>query len=182
MSELSEIRERFVILLLGVEDNPIPTKWHVQKEIFIFSKIHPKIQDLFHFVKHYEGPYSQLLQEAIVEPMHYENAYEFTSNNALGLLPLGKNIFQDFKMQYGNLESFIQTVNSLRLIRTIYDKLSKNELLLLMYITYPEFIEYSGVYDDLVKNDENRRVISNNLLNKGLITKDRFEELINYVS
>jgi len=181
MSELSEIRERFVILLLGVEDNPIPTKWHVQKEIFMFSKIHPKIQDLFHFAKHYEGPYSQLLQEAVIEPIHYERAYQFNYNNALILLPFGKDIFNNFKSEYRHLDSFIQTINSLKLIRTIYDKLSKKELLLLMYVTYPEFIEYSDIYNDLVNNNENRKSIANSLLEKGLITKNRFIELINYV-
>ena len=32
-------RERYLVLLLGVENNPVPSHWHVQKELFILSKI-----------------------------------------------------------------------------------------------------------------------------------------------
>ena len=177
MSEPSEIREQFVILLLGVTDRPVPTIRHVQKELFILSKIQPKIQELFQFEKHYEGPYSPLLQEAVREPLHYDRAYQVSSNDALILLPKGRTIFDDLMQQYDNASNFKQIMDSLRLIRTIYDKLSKEELLFLIYVTYPEFIEFSNVYDNLVKNELKRQQILSNLLRKGLITKDRYEEL-----
>ena len=31
-----EVIERYIILLLGVKNNPIPTTTHLQKEIFLF--------------------------------------------------------------------------------------------------------------------------------------------------
>lgn len=182
MSELSEIREQFVILLLGAMERPVPTIWHVQKEIFILSKIQPKIQDLFQFVKHYEGPYSQLLQESVKEPIHYDRAYEFNSSDALILLSEGRDIFNRIKVENEKLESFARIINSLKLIRTIYDKLSKDELLLLIYVTYPSYIEFSNIYDDLVRNDDKRKRIASNLLLKGLITNSRYEELVQNVS
>jgi len=178
MSELSEIREQFVILLLGSTDEPIPTIRHVQKEIFILSKIQPKIQNLFQFEKHYEGPYSQLLQESVRDPRHYDRAYHVTSRDSLILLPNGQTIYDNLVQQTKDDRYFLSLINSLRLIRTIYDKLSKDELLFLIYDTYPEFIEFSNVYDNLVKNVERRNKIITNLRRKGLITKDRFEELI----
>jgi len=182
MSELSEIREQFVILLLEALERPVPTIWHVQKEIFIFSKIQPKIQNLFQFVKHYEGPYSQLLQESVKEPIYYDRAYEFNSSDALILLPEGRKIFNRIRAENDKTESFTRTMDSLKLIRTVYDKLSKDELLLLIYMTYPTYIEFSNKYDDLVRNEDKRKRLALNLLLKGLITNPRYEELIQNVS
>lgn len=178
MSEMSEIREQFIILLLGVNDRPVPTIRHVHKEIFILSQIQPKIQDLFQFEQHYEGPYSPLLQESVREPLHYDNAYQIISGDTLILLPKGRIIFNELKQQSETVRNFNQLLESLKLIRTIYDKLSREELLFLIYITYPEFIEFSNVYYDLVKNERKRHNIISNLQKKGLITKAKFEELI----
>lgn len=176
---MSEIREKYIILLLGALESPIPTIWHVQKEFFILSKIQPKFQDLFHFVKHYEGPYSQLLQESVKEPVFYIRPYEFDSNDAFYLTDRGKVILDSIRHEYARDDRFVHLDNTLKIIRSIYDRLSKNELLFLIYVTYPEYTELSIKYDSLVKNVKNRKTITSSLLEKGLITKDRYEELIN---
>ena len=56
-----KIVEEYVVSLLGAEDKPVPTVWHLQKEFFILTKMNPKAQQLFNFVKHYEGPFSQVV-------------------------------------------------------------------------------------------------------------------------
>ena len=114
--------------------------------------------------------------------MHYDRAYELNSSGALVILPKGKNIFSNIQRENEGITGFTQLMNSLRLIRSIYDKLSKDELLLLIYATYPTFIEYSNVHDNLVKNEQKRKLLASSLLQKGFITKDRYEELIEYGS
>jgi uncharacterized protein YwgA len=70
-----KIVEEYIVSLLGIEEKSCPTDWHLQKEIFIFTKMNPKAKQLFNFVRHYEGPYSQILQESVKEPMFYEDAF-----------------------------------------------------------------------------------------------------------
>lgn len=177
MSEMLKIVEEYVVSLLGVEDRAVPTIWHLQKEFFILTKMHPKAQRLFNFVKHYEGPYSQVLQDSVKEPMYYEEAFVSRGNSEIYLTNEGRKTFCELKGKYSDDEKFAQILNSLKLIRDIYDKLSKEELLFLIYVTYPEFVEFSNAYDKIVKNVERRNQLSQNLLKKGLITQGRYEEL-----
>lgn len=172
-----KIVEEYIVSLLGVEDRAVPTIWHLQKEFFILTKMHPKAQRLFNFVKHYEGPYSQVLQDSVKEPMYYEDAFVSRGNGEIYTTVQGRKTFEDIKEKYATDEKFIQVLRSLKLIRDIYEKLSKEELLFLIYVTYPEFVELSSVYDRLVKNRERRNQLSQSLLKKGLITKGRYEEL-----
>lgn len=173
-----KIVEEYIVSLLGIDEKSVPTIWHLQKEFFIFTKIRPKAQQLFNFVKHYEGPYSQVLQDSVRDPMYYEDAFITKGNGEIYLTNQGKKIFRDIKEKYANDEKFIHILHSLKLIRDIYEKLTKEELLFLIYITYPEYIEFSSIYDRLIKDKEKRNQLSENLLKKGLITMDRYEELI----
>jgi len=175
-----KVVEEYVVSLLGVADNPLPSIWHLQKEFFILTKINPKAQQLFNFVKHYEGPYSDVLQESYREPICYEDAFDTNRNGEIILTEQGKKTFDEIKREHYGNPKFDQLLRSLKLIREIYDKLSKEELLFIMYLTYPEFIEYSNIYERLVKNEQRRKRICDSLLKKGLITSDRYEELISF--
>jgi len=177
MSEMLKIVEEYIISLLGVENRAVPTIWHLQKEFFVLTKMHPKAQRLFNFVKHYEGPYSQVLQDSVKEPMYYEDAFISRGNSEIYITVQGRKTFESIKEKYATDEKFIQVLSSLKLIRDIYEKLSKEELLFLIYVTYPEFVEFSSIYDRLVKNRKRRNQLSQSLLKKGLITEGRYEEL-----
>ena len=65
----------------------------------------------------------------------------------------------------------------MKLVREMYDKLSRDELLFLIYITYPEFREKSKVSEKLLAPREKKRLASA-LLKKGIITKKRYEEIV----
>lgn len=173
-----KVVEEYIVSLLAVEDKPLPTIWHLQKEFFILTKVNPKAQELFNFVRHYEGPYSEVLQESYREPLCYENAFDTNNKGEIILTEQGKEIFHEIKSKYANNSKFNNLLQSLKLIREIYDKLSKDELLFLMYLTYPRFIDRSNIYERLVKNEQKRTQILASLLKKGLITLDRYEELI----
>ena len=75
--------------------------------------------------------------------------------------------------------SFQIFLSSLKLIRDLYDELENEELLFLIYETYPEYTEYSRISDELLKNKSKRVKITRSLLSKGIITEKRFEELKN---
>lgn len=170
-------RERYIVLLLGVESNPVPSPWHVQKELFILSKVNPKLQELFSFEKHYEGPYSQLLDELVKEPLIYENAYVY-GPNGINLTSTGRRIYLSLRAKYKYDAKFLELLNALKLIRKLYDRLSKEQLLFLIYITHPEYVELSHIYDDLVRNTRKRRQLAESLLENGLVTEKRYKQLI----
>jgi len=173
-----EIVERYIILLLGAESNPIPSEIHIQKELFVLSKIKPVIQNFLNFEKHYKGPYSQILQETVKEPFHYSSAYIFDGDK-ISITKDGNKVYGEILNAYNKDPKFLELVQAMRLVRDIYDKLSPDELLFLVYATYPEYIEFSDIYDKLFKNTKRRSQILKSLLEKNLITDKRYRELLN---
>lgn len=173
-----EVVEEFVVSLLGAEEKPVPTIWHLQKEFFILTKANPKTKELFNFVKHYEGPFSQVLQDSVRDPMYFKNAYATNRNGEIYLTDEGKQKFIGIREKYAHNKEFSRLLNKLKLIRDIYEKLNREELLFLIYVTYPEYVELSNVSDRLVKDCRKRKQLSDDLLNKGVITSDRYKELV----
>ncbi len=169
--------ETAIILLLGADSKPLPTIWHLQKEMFVLSEVYSRIQELFHFTRHYEGPYSQVLNDLIKDPMYFEDAYSY-SQDGLQLTSYGKKIFRDLKTQNRDNKRFEQLLTSMKLTREVYDKLSKDELLFLIYATYPSYTELSNVYDKLMGDRSKRNQLARGLLHKNMITLGRYEELI----
>ena len=172
--EEEEIIERYMILLLGIVNRPIPSITHFQKEMFIFTKVNPKFQEIFEFEKYHYGPYSQALAEITEEPLYYENAWYRNKEGKICLTSEGKKIFNKILEEKSNDKDFSETIASLKLIRNLYDKLSNEELLFLIYATYPEFTKFSSVSNKIINK---KPKILKNLLKKGLITKKRYEEL-----
>jgi len=70
-----EIVERYIILLLGVVDRPIPSILHLEKEMFILTRANPKIASFIPFMKHYKGPYSDVINDLVKNPVYYTSAY-----------------------------------------------------------------------------------------------------------
>jgi hypothetical protein len=174
---MNEQREKYIILLLGASSKPIPSMWHIQKELFILTKFNPKVQSLFNFEKHYQGPYSQSLQALIEEPAHHEDAYTY-DQRGYRLTEFGKVIYEGIISEYKTNEKFTELLNALRMIREMYDPLSKDELLFLVYVTYPEFAEASQEYDRLVNDKHNRLRLARGLFARGVVTEERYQELI----
>jgi hypothetical protein len=174
MSHEEEAREKYIILLLGSDSKPVPSELHAQKELFILSMVNPKVDDFFKFEKHYQGPYSHLLSELIREPKFYPNAYAI-KNNGLLLTNNGKERFKEINNEHAAQEKFSYLKHSLELIRKLYDQLTQDELLFLMYDTFPEYIEKSNKYEDIMKM---RNEILRNLSEKKILTDEKYAELL----
>ena len=145
--------------------------------MFMVSMANPKVGEFFDFKKHYNGPFSQKLQELTIEPFCFDNAYKFQTNSNVVLTDTGKKIFEDIVQEYKNNEKFSDLLKTLKMTREIYDKLSKDELLFLIYRTYPKYMEASNIHERLVIDKEKRTQLANSLFSKGLITEERYDEL-----
>ena len=171
-----EILERYIILLLGVVDRPIPSILHLEKEIFILTRVHPKVSEYVTFIKHYKGPYSEVLNDLIRNPIFYPKAY-ILEDNKIYLTQEGKKIFKEIVKEHSKDEKFRMLLAVLKMIRELYDKLTEEELLFLIYLTYSDYKEKSGISDNLLKGKK-RREIALRLLKKGLITEKRYKEIV----
>jgi uncharacterized protein YwgA len=174
----AEFIERYMILLLGASEKPLPSDLHLQKEIFLLSNFKETIAESFNFQKHYFGPYSQVLDEALKNPAYFSDAFDF-SNKKILLTDIGKKEFLSMIKKFSKEIDFQVILSSLRLLRNLYDKLTRDELLLLIYITYPEYTEFSQVSDRLLKNEFTRNKLLESIFSKGLITEERYKELKN---
>ena len=172
-----EVIERYIILLLGTVNRPVPSREHLQKELFILSRTNPKIARFITFEKHYEGPYSLDIDELLRNPMYYPEAYQIDKNGRCWLTTKGKEIYGDIVEKYSENPRFRELISIMKMIRNMYEKLSKEELLFLIYITYPEYREKSNISDKLLSTKK-RKELSKRLLQKGVITEERYKELV----
>ena len=175
-----EIIERYLILLLGVVDRAIPTPLHIQKEMFALSQANPKIGEFIFFDKHYKGPYSADLDDIAKNPAYHIDAYGLDRSYRLHMTPKGKKIYDKIIKEHGDDPSFKELLGIMKMIREIYDKLSKDELLFLIYVTYDEYTQKSSVSENLL-SQERRVKLASSLLKKGVISEKRFKELVEAV-
>lgn len=176
----SEAVEKYMVLLLGVRDRPMPTQWHLQKEMFLLSKAVPKVSEFFDFKKHYNGPFSPALKEILEEPLYYDGAYKIHRDKTIGLTKHGREVFNKIvaENQDKNGQKFASLLKTISLVRDVYDRLEKDELLFLVYQTYPEHIEASNIYDQMVADVKRRTRLAKSMRDKGLITDERYGELM----
>ena len=172
-----EITERYLILLLGVVDRPIPSPVHIQKELFLLSKANQKIAEFITFIKHYKGPYSANLDDLSKDPAYYSDAFQFDRYKRLYLTDEGKKIYDKFVKENISNERFNEFLSLIKMTRELYDKLSENELLFLIYATYGEYTEKSDISNRLLSS-ASRKKFTKSLLEKGLISEERAKELI----
>ncbi|MCS7385126.1 MAG: hypothetical protein NDF55_00105 [archaeon GB-1867-005] len=170
LEDLMEIIERYIVLLLGVEEKPIPSIFHLEKELFILSRANHNVAKILQFAPHSYGPYSDVIRNLV-----YDSNYVAIDNGRISLNDIGKKKYKELVKTYEEVPGFKQFLAMLKMIRRIYDKLLTDELLLLIYITYPEFGEHSIYYEKLVKK---KKELALSLFRKGLITKKRCLEIV----
>ncbi|MFA5214180.1 MAG: hypothetical protein WC406_12650 [Methanoregula sp.] len=64
---------------------------------------------------------------------------------------------------------------AMKMVRELYDKLTPEELLLLVYDTYPEYQKRSNIFDNIQKS---KKKLADSLMTKGYIDEDRYEDLM----
>jgi hypothetical protein len=173
--------ENFVLLTLGAIDRPVSIL-HLEKEVFLLWNFHPDIHHYLNFVKHYKGPYSEEISKILRNPFYLNNCWDYyppsSSDELTGgyveLTDTGRQEYKKFYSEAKKRESLLPLLSGIKMVREIYDKLSPEELLLLIYSTYPEYTEYSKIFNAIKRK---RVPLAKNLLKSGLIDNERFEEI-----
>ena len=173
-----ELIERYIILLLGVRDRPIPTATHVQKELFALTRANPRIAERMTFDRHHLGPYSDDVGSISRNPIYHKDAYVMDEYNRLHLTDSGRAVLDDLVSDNSGDPRFRELLAIMTMVRDLYDDLTVDEVLFLVHVTYGEYTERSSRADHLLSPGK-RRQLSRSLLEKGAITSKRYEELVN---
>ncbi len=168
--EVEEV-EKIIVLLLGVGESNLKEIF-MQKELFILSNIKESLKSLFNFKAHYQGPYSETIHSLLESPVYLDESFNLVGTN-IYLTEQGNKEFSNL----AHNKEYREIIPILKFIRNIYEKLSEDELLFLIYATYPKYLEFSNKSKFLFEK-ENKEKILNNLLKRGLITEERYSELI----
>lgn len=175
-------RENLIVLLLGSSRLRL-SMLHLEKEVFLLWKFHPDIEEFISFIKHYRGPYSRDIKATIESPMYCMGCWEYSpplrndrlTGGYVRITLKGEKEYSRLVERLWENANLRHLLSAIKMVRKLYDRLSPEELLLLIYDTYPEYIEKSEVYKDIF---EKKRLISLNLFEKGVIDQKRLESLI----
>jgi hypothetical protein len=173
--EVAEAAERYLLLLAGQSDRAIPSEIHAQKELFLLSRSWKRAAEALGFRKHYFGPYSESISQAYNNPAYFEEAF-ILNNDSVSLGAKGKQVYSQIVANEERPE-FNQLLSELRLLRELYDPLSPEEVMFLVYEVHPEYTELSEKVASFSKPEKRRQII-NGLLRKGAITMMKAEELL----
>jgi len=129
----------------------------------------PSFESLFDFIPHRLGPFSNSAEHII------ENNPELfvADRKGIYLSDEGKRFSSSVKKEM-HPENLDRLVQSIQFIRSIYDNLTDDEFMFLIYMTYG-FTEKSDRFEDLLKR---KKQLADNLLRKKIITHQRYEELL----
>jgi len=159
---------KLLILLIGVAGRRVPSKLHVHKELFILARVFPKLKDLLEFEAYRKGPFSRTVQDSLEDLV--ERGYVVHVKGGYMLSELGKEVYEKISRELRQK----RLLDVLRKIRDTYDRLDSDELLLVIYATYPEFTVES---EELRRIANKAKEIIEKLFRKGYITERRRKEL-----
>ena len=174
-------RENLVLLLLGDSGKPL-SMLHLEKEAFLLWKFHPGMKDFVNFMKHYRGPFSKELQKTVLSPIYCVGCWKYSrdrdddlTGGHVRIEPKGGKEYQRLAKRMREDPDLRQLLSAIDMVRELYSPLSPEELLLMIYDTYPEYIKMSDVYADI---NRRRKPISVSLFKRGVIDQQRLESLL----
>jgi hypothetical protein len=175
--------ENLILIMLGSSRNIQISMLHLEKEVFLLWNFHPGIRDFVEFMKHYRGPFSKEIQEAVLSPFFLHECWKYSrprkddkwSGGFVRITPEGVKKFEKLSRRMKEDYDLRQLLYSAKMLRELYDKLSPKEFLLLIYDTYPEYSKRSEVYREIVKE---KKFLSLGLLEKNLIDEKRLASLL----
>jgi len=160
-----DIKE-LIILLLGVVNRPT-TIFHLQYELFVLNETKVDLNIINEYVETIDDNSNN----------NNNNNYSNTNNNKIRLNEKGKTYYDEIHNKYSSSsnkhEKFKILLVVMKLIRNLYDKLTVEELVVLLY---EDITEASALVDGL--NHNYKYKVIEGLYKKGYITEKRYRELL----
>lgn len=167
LNDISDIKRYLMLLLSSNNDEPINGKMWYQKELFILSKNDEALFDESGFEPYFWGPYSELAESEMDELVQLglvENEGSKYVLTHFGKEEAGKLIRSVPRQEKELVDDIKQFLNDF----------SKDELLLFIYVSYPEMCEDAVELRDVIRK---RKEVAIGLYKKGKISIGRAAEL-----
>jgi hypothetical protein len=135
------------------------------------------------FISHNRGPYSEEIEQIIRNPFNLINCwtyipparYDTLTGGYVELTPQGRSEYRRLYAASSANPQMGPILAAMKMVRELYDKLTPEELLLLIYDTYPEYQKKSNVFDGIQKS---KKRLADNLVKKGFINENRYSDLV----
>lgn len=141
------MKKKYVLALLLVEtndeNNSISGQTWLQKMIYVASKAHPQLE--CGFVPHLRGVYSQHLKDILHE---LEKDGLVVEKGGEGRQPICLTLHGQQEAAEAIKDVEPNVLRSLRSLKSVFNRLTYRELIVLSYTKFPEMLEKSELVDD----------------------------------
>ena len=134
LEDLGEVKRNLILLLSSKSNEPVKGKLWYQKELFLLSKNIPELEEEAGFEPYFWGPHSELA-DSEMEDLVQLGVVRHTVGTGYVLTKLGQDIASSVCKDSKDNEALIEDV------KDFLNSLSKDELLLYIYASYPETAE-----------------------------------------
>lgn len=167
IEQLDNAEKIFLILLEADGGVAVPGNLWLQKEMFLIAKNLEPLENYLKFESHIQGPYSEVVKN-ILENLQYLG-YVIKDGGRIELTDEGQILVQYI---YENAsEELIELIED---IKQFVNDLSKDELLVYIYYSYPEMTKESYEIDEIEKK---RTDLAKSLYKKEKVSIEKASEL-----
>jgi uncharacterized protein YwgA len=144
VEDLTDLDLAILQLLHAGDNDPLKGKVAFQKEMFLIADYIDKIREQAEFIPHTFGPYSEAAENEMGNlrslGLVKEKGHEYhITPNGIAALSKAKPVFNE------------EQVEAIQDYKEFLNDLTEYELLLFIYVSYPQFKEESAVYDRVIR-------------------------------
>jgi hypothetical protein len=172
------IEQNIATMLLGVElKRPVPSLLHLEEEVFMLTRVFKLLGEEIKFEPSERGPRAPTLQE-IIKNLRFYSRFS-ADTDGIRLSRYGEKVYDELSDVLKSNPDFHDIITMFKLTRKLFDDVTEQQLLLLIYDLYSEYVTKSTEYENIISE---RKKLSRELLKNKKITKERCEELAGYIS
>lgn len=165
--ELDNVQKIFLLLLDAKNGEPIPGNLWLQKEVFQIAKNLEPLERYLEYEPNVQGPFSEDVKN-IVDDLQYLGFVK-KKGRSLEITEYGKQIADKIKKKAK--KDLLRLVED---VKKFMNDLSKEELLLYIYSSYPEMKEESLEKEEV---NQRRKDIAKKLYENGKVSIEKASEL-----
>lgn len=143
VEDLSDLRIAIVHLLYAGGITAIRGDVRFQKEMFLIADYIERVREEAQFIPHIFGPYSESVEIALEDLISLGLVRK--SGNAYILTLEGVQVWEKIKSAFSDDES-----GAIEDYKAFFNDMSSDEILLFVYVTYPEYTQESVRYRDIL--------------------------------
>ncbi len=175
---LEEDWVKFLLALFHVENGTIRGSTKLQKEMFYLSRAIPRLFEEDIFGKHDYGPYSEELDDSLIEVLELEGLLDIEEGRETNLYILTAEGRKIAKKAFDALPE--NEKNVVLSTKSLFEDLTTEEIVFVVYILFPEMTDYSRLKKKLLLDKKNKLRLTRILYTKGKFSLDKLVVLTGF--